>query len=152
VAFSLLPGPGSHFSQGEDAATPFRSPCNVDGTDGTKDRFPAWDSDHDEGLHKVEMRACACGVAGPQLLYNEVAQPLTDGRPLRLQFAVITKTQTPGFTLHPVVNHAEQLNRIRRIVQGVWIEIPTKHFDLAPSFSTVPPAPAASLAWRGRGD
>jgi hypothetical protein len=54
------------------------------------------------------MRACACREAGPQLLlYNEVAQLLADGRPLRLQFAVISKTQTPGFTLRSVVNHTE---------------------------------------------
>jgi PD-(D/E)XK nuclease superfamily len=98
------------------------------------------------------MRACACGEAGPQLLlYNEVAQPLADGRPLRLQFAVISKTQTPGFTLHPVVNHAEQVNRIRRIVQRVWIAIPTKHFDLTPSSINCPTCPCrvACMAWQG---
>jgi hypothetical protein len=88
------------------------------------------------------MRACACGEAGPQLLlYNEVARPLADGRPLRLQFAVISKTQTPGFTLPPVVNHAEQVNRIWRIVQRVWIALQAKHFDLTPASFNCPTCP-----------
>jgi hypothetical protein len=99
------------------------------------------------------LRACARGEAGPQLLllFNELAQPLTDGRPLRLQFTVMTKPPAPDFTLRSVVNHAEQVNRIRRIVQRVWIALQSNHFDFTPLSINCPTCPcrAACKAWQG---
>jgi putative RecB family exonuclease len=90
--------------------------------------------------------------AAPQLLlYNELAQPLADGRPLRLQFAVMTKTKTPDFTLHAVENDPVQVSRTKRIIQRVWHAIQAQHFYLNPSPINCPSCPyrTACNAWQG---
>jgi putative RecB family exonuclease len=90
--------------------------------------------------------------AAPQLLlYSELAQPLTDGRPLRLQFAVMTKTQTPDFAVHPVEPDPGQVNRTKRIVQRVWQAIQAQHFYPNPSPINCPACPyrTACKAWQG---
>jgi CRISPR/Cas system-associated exonuclease Cas4 (RecB family) len=90
--------------------------------------------------------------AAPQLLlYNELAQQLTDGRPLRLQFAVMTKTKRPEFTLHGVANDAEQVNRTKRVIQRVWRAIQARQIYPNPSPISCPVCPyrAACRAWQG---
>jgi putative RecB family exonuclease len=90
--------------------------------------------------------------AAPQLLlYNELAQPLTDGRPLRLQFAVLTKAQTPSFTLHPVDNDPAQVNRTKAVIRRVWQAIQAQHFYPSPSPVNCPACPyrCACAAWQG---
>jgi putative RecB family exonuclease len=90
--------------------------------------------------------------AAPQLLlYSELAQPLTDGRPLRLQFAVMTKAQTPDFTLHAVRNNPEQVCRTKRIIQRVWQAIQARSYYPNPSPINCPTCPyrAACRAWQG---
>jgi len=90
--------------------------------------------------------------AAPQLLlYNELAQQLTDGRPLGLQFAVITKTQTPDFTLHPVAHDHKQLECTKRIIQRVWRAIQARHVYPSPSPVNCPTCPyrVACRAWQG---
>src|SRR5207237_2549673 len=83
--------------------------------------------------------------AAPQLLlYSELAQPLTDGRPLRLQFAVMTRTQTPDFTVHPVEPDTVQANRTKRVIQRVWQAIPAQHLYPNPSPITCTACPYPS--------
>ena len=40
--------------------------------------------------------------AGQLLLYHELAKPIADGRPIRLELAVLTKTKTPEVFRHEV--------------------------------------------------
>ena len=90
--------------------------------------------------------------SAPQLLlYSELARPLTDGRPLRLQFAVITKTQAPDFTVHPVESDPDQVVRTKRIIQRVWRAIQGQHFYPNPSPLNCPSCPyrMACRAWQG---
>jgi putative RecB family exonuclease len=90
--------------------------------------------------------------SAPQLLlYSELAQPLTDGRPLRLQFAVMTKAKTPDFTLHAVENDAKQVMRTKAIIQRVWQAIQAQHFYPNPSPINCPTCPyrAACKVWQG---
>jgi hypothetical protein len=58
--------------------------------------------------------------AGQLLLYSELVKDLSDGKPLRLGFAVLTKTKTADLTLHPVSADSHQMQRNKRIVEQVW--------------------------------
>lgn len=53
------------------------------------------------------------------LLYHEIARHLSD-KPVKLQFAVLTKTKHPELKLHPVEVGPHELYRSRQIVKRVW--------------------------------
>lgn len=65
-------------------------------------------------------RAQADNAAGQLLLYHELVEPLADGRPVRLEFAVVTKAKTPKVTRHFVPVDQEKIDRMKLIVQRVW--------------------------------
>jgi hypothetical protein len=72
--------------------------------------------------------------AAPQLLlYSELARPLADGKPMRLRFAVLTKTRIPELTFHQVQLDPRQLTRTKRIVERVWKAIQGGQFYPNPS-------------------
>jgi CRISPR/Cas system-associated exonuclease Cas4 (RecB family) len=72
--------------------------------------------------------------AGSQLLlYSELVKPLTDGKPLRLAFAVMTKTKKPELAIHPVQVNAQQVKRTKTIVERVWRAIQAGHIYPNPS-------------------
>ena len=54
------------------------------------------------------------------LLYHELAQPLADGRPIRLQFAVATKLKNPEIQKYDVEADPQQIERMKGIVERVW--------------------------------
>jgi len=90
--------------------------------------------------------------AAPQLLlYHELASKLSDGKPLRLNFAVLTKTKTPDFVVHPVNVDARQIERTKRIVERVWKAIQAEHFFPSPSPMNCPTCPFQKQcrAWTG---
>lgn len=58
--------------------------------------------------------------AGQLVLYHELAKPIADGRPIRLQFAVVTKTKAPEVIRHEVRADPQQIQRVKRIVECVW--------------------------------
>ena len=97
------------------------------------------------GADKVEQ-------AAPQLLlYSELAKTLADGKPLRLVFAVLTKTQLPLLTLHDVPRDPQQVERTKRTVERVWHAIEGGHFYPSPSPMQCPSCPYRSpcRAWTG---
>lgn len=99
----------------------------------------AWSSDHVED-------------AGDQLLlYSELAKTLSDGRPLRLGFGIVTKTKTPQVELHPIPVDAHQVERTRRIVAQVWHAIQAGHIYPNPSPLNCATCPyrTACRAWAG---
>ncbi len=71
--------------------------------------------------------------AGQLLLYHDLVQPLAEGRPVRLQFAIITKTKTPVLVRHPVAAERRQIERTQRVVHRVWRAIQAGVFFPSPS-------------------
>ena len=81
--------------------------------------------------------------AGQLLLYHELAKPIADGRPIRLEFAVVTKTKVPEVIRHEVRADPQQIDRMKRIVELVWGAIEAGFFFPAPS-----PMQCPSCAYR----
>jgi putative RecB family exonuclease len=77
---------------------------------------------------------CKVEDLAPQLLlYSELVKQMADGRPIKLAFAVLTKTRLPELTVHDVPLDAHQVNRTKRIVERVWQAIQGGHFYPNPS-------------------
>jgi putative RecB family exonuclease len=91
------------------------------------------------------------GAAPQLLLYSELAKPLADGKPMRLAFAVLTKTQAPALHLHPVEPDPAQIQRMKRIVERVWRGIASGNFYPNPSPMNCPGCPyrRPCRAWMG---
>ena len=89
--------------------------------------------------------------AGQLLLYHELAKPIADGRPIRLAFAVITKTKTPEVCRHKVWADPRQIDRMKRIVETVWKAIEAGIFYPSPSPMQCPTCPfrAECRSWSG---
>ncbi len=89
--------------------------------------------------------------AGQLLLYHELAKPIADGRPIKLAFAVITKTKTPEVFRHEVRADPHQIDRTKRIVERVWHAIEAGIFFPSPSAMQCPSCPfrEACRQWRG---
>ena len=74
--------------------------------------------------------------AAPQmLLYAELVKPLAEscGRPIRIEWIVITKTKQPSVETHVLQYEPRQVERIKTIVRRVWQAISRGHFYPAPS-------------------
>ena len=57
----------------------------------------------------------------PQLyLYSELVKPMADGKPIKLAFAVLTKTKVPELTVHDVPLDPQQVTRTKKMVERVW--------------------------------
>ncbi|MBL8794451.1 MAG: PD-(D/E)XK nuclease family protein [Planctomycetia bacterium] len=72
--------------------------------------------------------------AAPQLfLYADLARNLAGSKPVRLEFAVLTKDRFPQVTLHPVAVDPHQVARTHKIVERVWHAIEAGNFYPSPS-------------------
>jgi putative RecB family exonuclease len=70
----------------------------------------------------------------PQLLlYSELVKPLADGRPIKLEFAVLTKTKVPELIIHDVPLDPQQVERTKKTVERVWQAIQAGNFYPSPS-------------------
>jgi CRISPR/Cas system-associated exonuclease Cas4 (RecB family) len=89
--------------------------------------------------------------ASQLLLYHEIGGGLAGGKPLRLEFAVLTKTKTPALTVHAVMTDRFQIERTKWVVKRVWQAIRTGLFYPAPSPMQCPTCPyrRACKAWAG---
>jgi putative RecB family exonuclease len=77
---------------------------------------------------------CKVEDLAPQLLlYSELVKSMADGRPIKLSFAVLTKTKLPELTVHDVPLDAQQVNRTKKTVERVWQAIQAGHFYPNPS-------------------
>jgi hypothetical protein len=72
-------------------------------------------------------------AASQLLLYHELAKPLADDKPVRLRFALLTKTKLPELILHEVPVDPRQIERTKRIVERVWRAIQAGQFFPSPS-------------------
>jgi CRISPR/Cas system-associated exonuclease Cas4 (RecB family) len=89
--------------------------------------------------------------AGQLLLYHELTKPIAEGRPIRLEFAVLTKTKTPEVYRHEVSANPQQIDRMKRIIERVWKGIELQLFYPSPSAMQCPTCPfrEACRAWAG---
>ncbi len=72
--------------------------------------------------------------AGEQLiLYAALAEDLARGKPIEVEFAVVTKTGTPVVECFPVALSPARLERTKRVMRHVWSAIEAGHFYPAPS-------------------
>lgn len=85
------------------------------------------------------------------LLYSELAKQLVPGKPIRLEFAVVTKAQTPAVDRHVIESDPRRIARTKRIAQRVWQAIEAGHYYPAPSPMQCPTCPFRTPCrqWRG---
>lgn len=76
----------------------------------------------------------AVNAADQLLLYSELVHDIADGRPIRLEFMVFTKTKVPSITSFPIEYDRRHVARTKRIVEGVWHAIECQHFYPNPSY------------------
>lgn len=74
---------------------------------------------------------------GQLLIYHELVRVLSD-KPVRLQFAVITKTKEPVIDVRTVDPNPQRIERIRRLIQNVWTGIQLQNFYPVPSAMNCP--------------
>ena len=74
---------------------------------------------------------------GQLIVYHELVRQWAD-KPIRLQFAVITKTKQPDVEIQPVTADPQRIERIRRLIQRVWAGIQTGVFYPVPSAMNCP--------------
>ena len=90
--------------------------------------------------------------AGEQLiLYTELAQDISPGKPFQVEFVVITKTAKPAIQRERLPVTASQVARVRQVVQRVWSAITAGHFYPAPSAMACGGCPyrGPCRAWEG---
>ena len=89
--------------------------------------------------------------ASQLLLYTELVKQLSDGKPLRLAFAVLTKAKVPDLTVYPVPFDEQEVVRTKVVVERVWRAILSGHFYPAPSPINCPRCPFRRhcRAWAG---
>jgi putative RecB family exonuclease len=83
-------------------------------------------------------------VAPQLLLYSELVKPLADGKPIKLAFAVMTKTKTPELTVHDVPVDEQRVARTKRTVERIWQAIQSANYYPNPS-----PLNCGSCPYRG---
>ncbi len=70
----------------------------------------------------------------PQLfLYSELVKQMAGDKPIKLAFAVLTKTKVPVLTVHDVPLDPHQVERTKRTVERVWQAIQGGRFYPVPS-------------------
>jgi putative RecB family exonuclease len=67
------------------------------------------------------------------LLYAELAKDLVPGKPLRLEFVVVTKTKEPSIDRFTIPADQASIDRTRKMVERVWKGIESGLFYPAPS-------------------
>ncbi|REJ74266.1 MAG: PD-(D/E)XK nuclease family protein [Planctomycetota bacterium] len=83
------------------------------------------------------------------LLYSQLLREVAPGKPLRLQFVVLTKTKQPAVEAIDVPYDPQQVERTWRIAQEVWRSIEAGRFWPNPSLTHCPACPfrAECRAW-----
>lgn len=80
-------------------------------------------------------------VGFPNDRFAFAAKPIAEGRPIRLEFAVVTKGKTPEVAHYRVPADLQQIERTQRIVERVWGAIEAGIFFPSPSAMQCPTCP-----------
>jgi CRISPR/Cas system-associated exonuclease Cas4 (RecB family) len=75
------------------------------------------------------------------LLYSELARDFAPGKPVRLEFAVITKSKETSIERHTSPVEPRRVDRVKRVFEKVWRSIEAEHFYPAPSTLNCPGCP-----------
>jgi RecB family exonuclease len=67
------------------------------------------------------------------LLYSELVGDFAPGKPVRMEFAVLTKTKEVAIQRHSKLAKPQQVDRMKRVVEQVWRAIEAEHFYPAPT-------------------
>jgi CRISPR/Cas system-associated exonuclease Cas4 (RecB family) len=84
------------------------------------------------------------------LLYHELAKELSDGRPVKLGFAVLSKTKVPDVAIYPVEASAQRLERTKKVVERAWKVIKSGVFLPSPSPLHCPACPFRAPCSQGK--
>ena len=76
-------------------------------------------------------------VGFPNDRFAFAAKPIAEGRPIRLEFAVVTKGKTPEVAHYRVPADPQQIEGTKRIVERVWGAIEAGVFFPSPSAGVV---------------
>ena len=83
---------------------------------------------------RAKWSAAQVEDATEQLLcYAALASDFVPGKPIRLEFTVLTKTKEVQVERHQAVADPKSVDRTRRVVDRVWRAIDDEHFYPAPS-------------------
>jgi len=102
--------------------------------------------DEGDALLVTDLKTARCrwtqhqaeDAAEQLLLYGELVNGMIRGRPVRLEFAVITKTKDPAVDRRVVVVDQRRIDQTRQTVGRVWRAIEGQHFYPSPSPSQCP--------------
>jgi len=85
------------------------------------------------------------------LLYTELARDFASGKPLRIEFSVLTKTREVSLERHGLAVDPARVDRTKRVVARVWKAIAGQHFYPAPSITGCGGCPFRQPCrnWRG---
>lgn len=67
------------------------------------------------------------------LLYSTLVADFAPGKPVRIEFAVLTKTKAVAIEQHSIVVQQRPLDRMKRVIARVFQAITAEHFYPAPS-------------------
>ncbi len=67
------------------------------------------------------------------LLYSELVREFVPGKPIKVEFTVLTKTKEVSVDRHLVAVDRLQVARVKRVVERVWRAIESENFFPAPS-------------------
>jgi putative RecB family exonuclease len=70
---------------------------------------------------------------GQLLLYSKLVKEILPGKPLRLEFAVITKAKTPSIETHAVASDAGRIERTRLVIERTWRAMSAGHVYPSPT-------------------
>jgi len=75
------------------------------------------------------------------LLYAELAKDFAPGKPVRLEFVILTKTKDVAVDRHTLSVDPRKICRTKRVVEHIWLAIEAGHFYPAPSAMNCPTCP-----------
>jgi putative RecB family exonuclease len=75
------------------------------------------------------------------ILYSELAKDFAPGKPVQLEFVILTKTKEAAVDRHLLPVDPDQVARTKRIVENVWRAIEAGCFYPAPSAMSCPSCP-----------
>lgn len=83
--------------------------------------------------------------------YAQLAEPLAGGKPVCVEFIVITKTKTPSVGIETIETNPQSMHRGNAMFSAVWAAIECCNFYPAPSIMSCPSCPFRSqcTAWTG---
>jgi putative RecB family exonuclease len=85
------------------------------------------------------------------LLYSELAKDLAPGKPLKLEFVILTKTKAVAVERLLLPVEPARVARTKRIVRNIWQAIDSGYFYPAPSAMNCPTCPyrQSCRSWSG---